>query len=1567
MPRNSGFDPDAYMAELFADIDEQPTAVAAPDFDAEAYMQQVLETPQGSAPPPSPVAESMRRRANLGEEPTQLSVLPEHAAAPAEPEEPEAEAIPFPGDIARIESPTERRRAAQRALRQLPMGAPRRDEYVKIAQQTTREVLGAQAAETEEYGRAIQTEAITRAPAQLATPLTVTLPRGVAQTSLLVGKLESKLLNAVVGDNTVSKAIDTVISKLEPTTAEKEIAADKQERIVNDVAEGRIGSAAYKMVSEGGLEAAQGLLQVMMLGSLIKGSPAANASKNAGLELVVPGLAGTRKAMAANAVIRGIFKFMTQPGTLAEKTKGGLWTTAFMMTPVGSSAVPKVPVAADLGANTILSVLSGAYPAAWREAGELTDNPTDRLKLFAARASLILMQDTIAATGTRHKADFRSDMRAAIGKVKGDAKAFLDRDVAPEIDRDTAALPPRIQDETLEQMIARAVEEGVPAGERPAQPPQLPERRAETPQEAYDRVLAETGDETQAGRALVQAGTARPADVVRVEAERAGIERAEAEQPIEAKSFEEASRLAAQRDVALQAEGRAAGVPPVEAPPKIAEREAVTPTRPMSVREQARALGVSDKGLEAGVTKRVGDVREVNEARDIEREAQATRRAGNVTIPSRQRISQVGNKTWWWLRRKFTKTRGVEKQLFNRSRDFRAQQRAEDVEGRIQKAEFKNAKKTLGRKFGFDAVNEGLRRVVYGEITPGEFGKAFGVSADSAIGKALSGFNQLRQQRSRDIAASLKTLGASDELTGKILDDQYYVHRFYEKHILGERFEPKPRDYQNAVLEAEAGISESLARLSRGATKAQRDFGIDMSRFLQDGDVSQLARLTPEQMESVAQLGNQYRYLKSVVRDMDIRGQEINIVADAEALADASRSIVDFYLEKKGRAAGERGGIDISALQKRHLKKVFRALYGEIKDPVFAAAKTTQVQGRLLAGLTFFNKLAQEGEGRWWSALPSQANRLITKLGTDSSQDRLRYGELAGKFVSPEFERLMTGGRQPSGAERAYLVMKANMRMVKLWGIRTFSRNYNTALLGFALGNGDIAEKGYMRNFGNAHKLMGGIMKGKPDALRTLRDLTRRDVFSEQGSSLVQDVESLLSRSPKTPIVKGLREAGRIYSYIDFPTKVASYWTRLGLGDTPKEAAEHVRKFYQHPQSVPEFSRDLSKLPFSDYPGYFFDSIRIAGNQLKHAATEARKGNMKPATGFLLSRSLAAINIAAGQQILSKGVQFVYSKIRKRDEEVEDVRHLDKRGVAPIRDFLPQYYRDAPMTAWVDTLKTGEQELVYSIWGGQSAFPAEDIIIGALQSAGSGTEFLEGMGRGLKEQRADIGMLETAFVKAVTGDDLNSDFRSKGPLESFGTFDPEFTEILTKSGVGFLADVAGGQYGSKIKQLVAIAQREEAGQEPKAGLYSPRTTTSDVMWSMAEMVRTYRVDKPEMYRMLRRRFRRYAQPLREAKADISAEVRARDELGGSTSDQQRQAEKKTRWRMEALHEMVGVVNNARNINPGWLEDEEIEAVLRDSAGVSADEATAIMENNIEFVAEFEPRYSETQLQRLLVE
>lgn len=955
---------------------------------------------------------------------------------------------------------------------------------------------------------------------------------------------------------------------------------------------------------------------------------------------------------------------------------------------------------------------------------------------------------------------------------------------------------------------------------------------------------------------------------------------------------------------------------------------------------------------------------------DLGRESRGTQMGGFVSVPDNAGLKRVAVGLGRFARRWFVPSQGMDANTRAAKLVREQGQEASRVVGWMTRNEFKAARRTLVAEHGREAVQAAMESVVYGDTTPADFARQFGLGLEHPSVKVLDGFVKARAEQQAKLAAMLDKTGNS-ALAERVRENDFYVSRFYLKHAMGKEFTPKPADYEAAFIEVKNGLEDALDSMLKRATKAAgRDFRGNVVDYLATGDGKVLDGLSASRRAEIETLGRSFKKLSRIISDVRDSGNGIEFEKDVAALDDAARATLDYYLNREGSASG--GAVDVSNLKKRFLGEAFRKLYGEVRDPIFTAAATLENQSRMLAHLTFFNRLALDAENSSWSGTPSQELNTVKRL----DNDRKRYGLLADKYVTPELYEAIHGEPARMGITRFYKSTLGTMRMLKLVGPKTIWRNYATGLTGFALGSGDMMRPGYWDNFARGNKLMAGIVKGDPAALAELRDLVDLGAFSFHGNTQMQEIQQLFSMDPRKKLAAGIQKLGDYYSLIDLPTKAAAFYTNLDMNlkagmpmDAARQAAaEHVQKFYQNPRALPKGVMTLSRLPFSDYPGYFADSIRIRANQAAHAVKMAQQGDLLPAAGLVLSMGvsvgLATVLGDEGRKLWRSARQ----KLARRDKDIVATNELQKQQTLAIRDFVPDYYRDTPMVMWSEKRKDGTTRLYYTVTGGNGAFPVEDMLMGALQGSDSPGQFLQHFGRSFVDNRFGPGMLPNAIWKAVTGDDISGNFHTAGPSDVWGTIRPDKRKIYLQSAERLLSDVYGGQFGYKLMQLNDVAKKQKAGLEPVAGSYTPYQNSMQVWGSMIDPVRTYEITTDQAAAMVRNKIKQYQDGIGVSKRMAGAEMKSYETYGKTSPDAQQTAQQGQQFRAKYIADVGQIVQRARVAFGPVLDDRLMAAVIKDALpNVSNLEMLMIMVGAKEGgVVPYIPERRQTNLQKAMM-
>ena len=955
-------------------------------------------------------------------------------------------------------------------------------------------------------------------------------------------------------------------------------------------------------------------------------------------------------------------------------------------------------------------------------------------------------------------------------------------------------------------------------------------------------------------------------------------------------------------------------------------------------------------------------------AQDLSKEARGRAQGGFVSAPDAQGMRKMAKSMGRFARRWLTASAGLDAKTRNLNLEKMQAQEAARVEGLFTRKAFEYARKQLAAEHGRDKVQSALESVVYGDMTPAHFASTFGLPADHAAVQALEGFNTVRESRSAALAAMLEKTG-NPSMAERVRENETYVSRFYLKHAMGDEFTPKPEDYRSAVSEIRAGIEDLIERIGKRASAAAgKNFQKSVVDYLNTGDEATLTGLSKSRRGEITALGRSFSKISQVVDQVEAAGDGVSFALNVAALEDAARSTVDFYLSRDSEGSH---GSDTANLRKRFLGEAFRKLYGEVRDPIHTAAATAENQAKLLAHLTFFNRLAMEAENVSWSRMPS--NELGTTKRLDN--DRKRYGLLAGAYVTPDLHRAIHGEESAQGLSKVYRSTLGTMRLLKLVGPKTIARNYSTALTGFALGSGDMMRPGYWKWFNHGSALVRDVVVGKPEALAELRDLVEAGVFSFHGNTQMEEVRQLLTLSPGKKLEAGVSKLGDLYSMIDLPTKAAAYYAvqdallhqGIPVLEARERAAEHVQKFYQNPRALPRVAAKISRLPVSDYPGYFFDAIRIRANQTAHAVRSARSGDLVPALGLVMSGMLT-VGLAYGFGSWGRELwRKARRGLRRDDKEMVSEAELAKRQEQALRSFMPDYYENAPLISWKEKQKDGTLKLYYTVTGGNGAFPVEDMLIGALQGSDNPQDFFNRFGTSVAENRLGPGMLLSALYKFGTGDDLAGGFHTTGIVDVLGRQRPDKNKVFAKASIRLLSDVYGGQFGSKLMQLQDLQQKKKAGAEPVAGSYVPYQSYAGVLGSMIDPARTYEIEANEAARMVRNRIAPYREGIGVAKGMAGNAIRAEYKQNAATDSQQAEALMGQEARKEYIEQLGRIIAQARIAFDGVLNESHYEAIVKDALpGVSRREMGMILDAVQKYeVPDYQPQPMPTELQRLM--
>jgi len=427
---------------------------------------------------------------------------------------------------------------------------------------------------------------------------------------------------------------------------------------------------------------------------------------------------------------------------------------------------------------------------------------------------------------------------------------------------------------------------------------------------------------------------------------------------------------------------------------------------------------------------------------------------------------------------------------------------------------------------------------------------------------------------------------------------------------------------------------------------------------------------------------------------------------------------------------------------------------------------------------------------------------------------------------------------------------------------------------------------------------------------------------------------------------KGVTEA---YIFIDFPTKYAAFMARQRAGMNRQQAAQHVRDMYQNRERVPPIVGKVSRIGLADYLSYQYDSVRMAANALRFATDEARKGHVLPLFGWIAARAVFALTSVQATKMLSEAAGKFYEHVRQalRGDDDDDKRMKNRPGIAPLeggqlsrmRDLVAPYDQNAPMLAWREERGGRLDRVGYAIAGGQTAFPMDDIITGALQSPQHGQGFLEAVGKSAL-QILDEGMYIDAAAKAVGGQgfDGRRTPTGKGLWHARpGQEDPERGRIVSDAIKGWIADMAPAYPAQMFAQLLRREENQRAGVRDQGIFAREALNTAEIVARQHRLVRAYTMTRSEMNAQIRNKIMPQKEALERTRQIINQAAGMKIEKGAARPGLDKQAAHAQESRARYLGAIARTLQSARSVAPEWYDGASMVRVLTES-GLSRDEA-----------------------------
>jgi hypothetical protein len=953
--------------------------------------------------------------------------------------------------------------------------------------------------------------------------------------------------------------------------------------------------------------------------------------------------------------------------------------------------------------------------------------------------------------------------------------------------------------------------------------------------------------------------------------------------------------------------------------------------------------------------------------------------AENTPIVLKRRYERYTKSMKRWIKQNMTPSRGVDPEL--RKIIIAAVRLAEKGKWRGLAAHnrMKKIVNDLKEQFGKDRVSQSLAMVLDGRMSLGQFKRIFNLNEDSP---AIQSLQEVLDYQDEVQDLLFKNDSLPQELRKRILANARYQTRFYAVHVLGSGWVTPDEHYITAV---DALVDEFNGAVQRSLDKATAAAGATI-QF----DFGEYIYATPQRRaEMVEGLSDTRKAMvERAARDLgqwisaveNIRLESGVVTADwtTDSLRSIAENTIDGYLDNavlKGKAVpGPIGGMPVTNMMHRKLDKIFRDLYGEVQDPGSRMARTMEVQSTLLATSTMFQKMYEEGFNKWWSEgrKGDFSKRLSEKEhgGSLTPGDRRRYGSMAGKWVTQETYDLIhqsgTFQKEMDTGLKAYAQwVQGVTRGTRLLWWKTAARNFLTSVTSFAFGSGDVLESGWGSAMAEGTKLAARIgdalIFGRdPEALEILADLVEKDIFDVRQETQLAEIQANLDRltteGVKGKALKPLKIAMQAYGLIDLPAKYASYQVRRKKGDTHEQAVEHLHKFYQYRDSVPEFVTKVNRLGLGDYFGYTWDSGRIMIDQMKHMVEQARKGNLKPLLGLTMRMTIPAFRYGTGTafkiaapvataKIAAHGLVNVLTQLGMgEDDDDELFRVATAEEITQLRHSLPSYDRDQPLAVWYEREKPGDPWTIkWQVLGDLSAFPLEDVVLGAWQSASQDPD--RNFGQTLLNNLSNasplsIGMMPENLWKLFTGNesivgprfkepgliDVASDYararRTGTPIRS------DYDNIIGNRMFDFFGDsFVPGQTFRMLDKLLEV----KYGKDPMLGRAIDTPEYSDVSDIMFRLIRKYDRGKDTQERVLKDMISGELEGYKNEKwlAGAAGREGLRTKQGANKSEILESERARENWHA-MLKSIEGKIAGFRILTKGNFTDQEIKSMLKNT-------------------------------------
>jgi len=949
-----------------------------------------------------------------------------------------------------------------------------------------------------------------------------------------------------------------------------------------------------------------------------------------------------------------------------------------------------------------------------------------------------------------------------------------------------------------------------------------------------------------------------------------------------------------------------------------------------------------------------------------------------------------------WLKQNLNPNRGVPARLRQLAIQATRASDAGTYRGHAAHDRLKKIIKNLRVKHGEDRVSQSLAMVLDGRMPMSQFARIYKLDP---TGKDLESLYILLSDQ-----AEIQTLLANqpnlpEDVRKQILANQFYQTRFYAIHVLGDGYSVPEDKFMNAV---DAMFEAHQIEIDRHLLKAQKAIGVrdpfNLPAYMDAGHAERKAMVADLSKTRRAMIERAARALDpwyAAIQNLEIVDGGLVATWNEQTLMALASETVSGYLDAAmitgKRVPGPAGGLPVTNMMHRTLDKVFRDLYGEIQTPAERMARTIEVQSNLLASSVLYQKIFEEGEGQWWSGARQgdYTHRLTADGKKPQPGDYKKYGNMAGKFVTKEtYDLLHLSGtferELAEGLGKWFQWVQAWTRGTRLLWTKTIGRNFATSVTGFALRSGDALRSGWSGHMKDGVKLAIRIMKATysgedPEAISILADLVEKDIFDVTQESMMQAVQENLKAigGKEKGATSELSRALQMYGLIDLPAKYASYMSSRDADMSHEEAVEHLHKFYQYRDSVPEIVSKINRYGFGDYFGYTWDSTRIWKNNLIYVAEQATRGDIRPLLGLTLALTVPGFGGGMGSLFLRLApvsatalqaagglpgylIGNALGALGLTDDDDDDLyRMATDAEMSALRNSVPSYDRDMPIAMWATRDSVDDPWTIHwNVLGNLSAFPLEDVILGAWQSSAANPDrsftmaLLHNLGQAGPQ---GIGMTWENLTTLISGREsiFDAGYKRPGLIDVASSASAaagkdtkarsDWPEILLERGGQYFGEsFAPGQSYNMFHQAIEV----KWGRDPMVGRMLETREWKDVRDVFSRMVRKYDLKKDTQLKALGRMIEQDLESYKIEKYNAGTAGRAdmKWKQGGDFFELLKSDRGRDGWH-HALKTIERRVDDFRTLTKGNFTDAEIATYLKDK-GIRKDEINYIVNGNV---------------------